>query len=203
MDIASPQGGIDGERIATLRKREAEIFRKMRPKTEAALSRGIKGFLGGVPMHWMRDWPMPFPILVERAKGATVTDIDGNQLDDFCLGDTGSMFGHSPVQVSKAVRRQAKRGLTYMLPSEDSLIVGKLLQDPFGLPFWQVATTATDANRFALRVARAVTNRPKILVFNGCYHGSVDETFVRLKDGKPINRPGLAGEFRDYSQTTA
>jgi glutamate-1-semialdehyde 2,1-aminomutase len=153
-------------------------------------------------MHWMRDWPMPFPIVVERAKGATITDIDGNQLDDFCLGDTGSMFGHSPVVVSKAVRRQAKRGLTYMLPSEDTLVVGRLLEETFGLPFWQVATTATDANRFALRVARAVTNRPKILVFNGCYHGAVDETFIRLKDGKPTNRPGLAGEFRDYTQTT-
>ena len=153
-------------------------------------------------MHWMRDWPMPFPIVVERAKGATITDIDGNQLDDFCLGDTGSMFGHSPVVVSKAVRRQAKRGLTYMLPSEDTLVVGRLLEETFGLPFWQVATTATDANRFALRVARAVTNRPKILVFNGCYHGAVDETFIRLKDGKATNRPGLAGEFRDYTQTT-
>src|SRR5262249_22529878 len=153
-------------------------------------------------MHWMRDWPMPFPILVERAKGATITDIDGNQLDDFCLGDTGSMFGHSPVAVAKAIRRQAKRGLTYMLPSEDALVVGKLLEETFGLPFWQVATTATDANRFALRVARAVTNRPKILVFNGCYHGADDETFVRLRDGRPINRPGLAGEFRDYTQTT-
>ena len=119
-----------------------------------------------------------------------ITDVDGNTLDDFCLGDTGSMFGHSPKPVARAIRRQAKRGLTYMLPSEDAVAVGRLLPEMFGLPFWQIATTASDANRFALRVARAVTGRPKILVFNGCYHGAVEETFVRLKDGQPINRPG-------------
>jgi glutamate-1-semialdehyde 2,1-aminomutase len=194
--------GIDPARIADFRAREAERYRRTRRRTEAAVGSGAEGYFGGVPMHWMRDWPMPFPIVVERAKGATITDIDGNQLDDFCLGDTGSMFGHSPQPVAKAVRRQAKRGLTYMLPSEDALAVGRLLGETFSLPLWQVATTATDANRFALRVARAVTNRPKILVFNGCYHGAVDETFVRLKDGRPENRPGLVGEFRDHTATT-
>ena len=152
-------------------------------------------------MHWMNDWPTPFPIVVDSAKGATITDIDGNRLDDFCLGDTGSMFGHSPPAVARAIRRQAGRGLTYMLPSEDALVIGRLLSERFGLPQWQIATTATDANRFALRVARAVTGREKILVFNGCYHGSVDETMVRLIDGKPVNRPGLAGEFRDLTKT--
>ena len=188
--------------IRALRTREAEIFRKARPKAEAALSGGIAGFFDGVPMHWMLDWPTPFPILVEKARGATITDVDGNRLDDFCLGDTGSMFGHSPRPVAKAIRRQAERGLTYMLPSEDALALGRLLTEKFGLPHWQIATTATDANRFALRIARAVTGRPKILVFNGCYHGSVDETMVRLKDGKPVNRQGLAGEFRDLTEAT-
>ncbi|RWG08757.1 MAG: aspartate aminotransferase family protein, partial [Mesorhizobium sp.] len=152
--------------------------------------------------HWMTDWPTPFPILVDSAKGATITDVDGNKLDDFCLGDTGSMLGHSPPAVARAIRRQAARGLTYMLPSEDALAIGPLLQQRFGLPYWQIATTATDANRFALRVARAVTGREKILVFNGCYHGSVDETMVRLIDGKPVNRAGLAGEFRDLTRAT-
>ncbi|MGP2491442.1 aspartate aminotransferase family protein [Mesorhizobium sp. PUT5] len=199
---ATTQGGITSARIAALRQAEAEAFRKARPKSQAKLGNGMAGFLGGVPMHWMTDWPTPFPILVDRARGATITDIDGNRLDDFCLGDTGSMFGHSPAPVARAIRRQAGRGLTYMLPSEDALAIGPLLQEKFGLPLWQIATTATDANRFALRVARAVTGREKILVFNGCYHGSVDETMVRLKDGKPVNRPGLAGEFRDLTRAT-
>ncbi|MER8533021.1 aspartate aminotransferase family protein [Mesorhizobium sp. M1005] len=195
-------GGIGPARIVELRATEAEVFRRARPKSMAKIGNGLPGFFGGVPMHWMNDWPTPFPILVDSAKGAAITDIDGNRLDDFCLGDTGSMFGHSPPPVARAIRRQAGRGLTYMLPSEDALAIGPLLQQRFGLLSWQIATTATDANRFALRVARAVTGREKILVFNGCYHGSVDETMVRLVAGKAVNRPGLAGEFRDLTRAT-
>ncbi|MBU2107166.1 MAG: aspartate aminotransferase family protein [Alphaproteobacteria bacterium] len=195
-------GGVSRVRIEELRATEAEVFRRARPKSEVATAGGIDGYLDGVPMHWMNDWPTPFPILVERARGASITDIDGNRLDDFCFGDTGSMFGHSPPPVARAIRRQAGRGLTYMLPSEDALAVGRLLPRVFGLPKWQIATTATDANRFALRVARAVTGRPKILVFNGCYHGAVDETMVGLKEGRAVNRKGLAGEFRDLTQGT-
>jgi glutamate-1-semialdehyde 2,1-aminomutase len=201
-DQAGRQGGISRARIAELREAEAETFRRSRPISQARLGNGIVGFLDGVPMHWMQDWPTPFPILVEQAGGARITDADGHVLDDFCLGDTGSMFGHSPPAVARAIRRQAGRGLTYMLPSQDALDIGRLLEAHFGLPFWQIATTATDANRFALRVARAVTGRDTILVFNGCYHGSVDETMVRLKDGRAINRPGLAGEFRDLTART-
>lgn len=195
-------GGVPLGRIAAFRAREAETYLRARPRSHQKMAGGAEGFVGGVPMHWMRDWPMPFPFVVEKAKGATITDIDGNELADFCLGDTGSMFGHSPAPVAKAIRRQARHGLTYMLPSEDALEVGRLLKERFGLPLWQIATTATDANRFALRVARAVTGRDTILVFNGCYHGAVDETMVRLKDGEPVNRPGLAGEFRDLTRRT-
>jgi glutamate-1-semialdehyde 2,1-aminomutase len=192
--------GIPLGRIEALRKAEAAAYAAARPRSQAAFGKGLANFLDGVPMHWMRDWPMPFPFIVEQARGATITDRDGHRLDDFCLGDTGSMFGHSPAPVAKAIARQARRGLTYMLPSADALELGRLLSEKFGLPAWQIATTATDANRFALRVARSITGRDKILVFNGCYHGAVDETMVRLKDGRPINRPGLAGEFRDLTQ---
>jgi glutamate-1-semialdehyde 2,1-aminomutase len=152
----------------------------------------------------MADWPMPFPFLVAKAKAARLTDIDGNRLDDFCLGDTGSMFGQSPPPVARAIRRQSGRGLTYMLPNDDAQAVGAALRAMFGLPAWQIATTASDANRFALRVARAVTGRSRILVFNGCYHGAVDETFVRLGPGDaPANKPGLVGEWRDLTAHTA
>jgi glutamate-1-semialdehyde 2,1-aminomutase len=194
-------GGVPRARIEALRAREAAVFAAARPKSAAAAA-APSGFLDGVPLHWMLDWPMPFPMVVAEARGASITDVDGHRLDDFCLGDTGSMFGHSPAPVARAIRRQAGRGLTYMLPNEDAAAVGRLLAERFGLSRWQIATTATDANRFALRLARAVTGRPKILVFNGCYHGSVDETLVRLKDGRPVNRPGLAGEFRDLTQGT-
>lgn len=192
-------GGVAMRRIDALMREESPAYSQSRPKSRAAAGNGIPGFLFGLPMHWMADWPMPFPFLVKKASGATITDIDGHDLDDFCLGDTGSMFGHSPPPVARAIRRQARRGLTYMLPDEDAVEVGRLLVETFGLPHWQIATTATDANRFALRVARAVTGRDRILVFNGCYHGTVDETFVRLVDGKPANRPGLVGEFRDLA----
>jgi glutamate-1-semialdehyde 2,1-aminomutase len=193
------EGGIVAGRIAEFRRREAEVYRTARPKSAAAFGTGLDGFLDGVPMHWMNDWPTPFPIMVDRARGATIVDLDGNRLDDFCLGDTGSMFGHSPAPVARALRRQAGRGLTYMLPSDDAAAVGRLLLETFRLPFWQVATTASDANRFALRVARAVTGRPKVLVFNGCYHGAVDETFVKLEGGVARNKPGLAGQMRDLT----
>jgi glutamate-1-semialdehyde 2,1-aminomutase len=147
----------------------------------------------------MKDWPMPHLPLVATAKGARLTDIDGYEIDDFCLGDTGSMFGHSPTPVAKAIRHQATRGLTYMLPTEDALQAGALLSQTFGPFRWQIATTATDANRFAIRVARAITGRPKILVFNGCYHGTVDDAMVELADGKTQNRQGLMGQIADLT----
>jgi glutamate-1-semialdehyde 2,1-aminomutase len=193
-------GGIRVDRIAEVFAAEREIYVQDHPRSLQRTGHGIAGYYDGVPMHWMRDWPMPFPFLVDEARGAVLRDIDGNEYADFCLGDTGSMFGHSPPAVAEAVARQASRGLTYMLPTEDALAVGSLLAERFGLPNWQIATTATDANRFALRVARAATDRPKILVFNGCYHGTVDETFVRLADGRAVNRPGLLGQVADLTQ---
>ncbi len=193
--------GIQADRLATFAAREAAVYAKARPKAAKALQDGAGVFLGGVPMHWMADWPMPHLPLIAKAQGARIADIDGLTLDDFCLGDTGSMFGHSPPSVAKAIRAQARRGLTYMLPTEAALDAGRLLTDRFGPFRWQIATTATDANRFALRVARAITAKPKVLVFNGCYHGTVDDTFVALQNGKTVNSPGLLGQVNDLTQT--
>jgi glutamate-1-semialdehyde 2,1-aminomutase len=197
---ATTQGGIPLDRIRDVFAAEERRYVAAHPRSQERTGRGIAGFYDGVPMHWMRDWSMPFPFVVESAHGATLRDVDGHEYADFCLGDTGSMFGHSPAPVVEAIARQARRGLTYMLPTDDAIAVGRLLVERFRLPHWQVATTATDANRFALRVARAVTGRPKILVFNGCYHGSVDETYVRLVDGRPMPRPGLLGSACDPTQ---
>ncbi|MFZ9198286.1 MAG: aspartate aminotransferase family protein [Paracoccaceae bacterium] len=191
--------GIAKDRLEKLAQREAKRYAAARPKAKAALAKGADAYLGGVPLHWMTDWPMPHLPLVARAKGARLTDIDGYEIDDFCLGDTGSMFGHSPAPVAKAIRHQATRGLTYMLPTEDALEAGRLLQEVFGPFRWQIATTATDANRFAIRVARAITGRPKILVFNGCYHGTVDDAMVELSGGKTQNRQGLMGQVADLT----
>ena len=195
-------GGIKRSRIKATFSQEQITFVAAHGKSKAALEKGAGNFLNGVPLHWMADWSMPFPMLVDKAKGAKLTDIDGQRYDDFCLGDTGSMFGHSPKPVAKAIRKQSGNGLTYMLPTEDALEVGKLLVERFGPFQWQIATTATDANRFALRVTRAVTGRKKILVFNACYHGTVEETFVRLERGKTVHRPGLVGQAVDLTENT-
>jgi glutamate-1-semialdehyde 2,1-aminomutase len=191
--------GVRKTRLNAILARERARFVKSRPKSRAALAADAGAWLDRVPMHWMKDWPMPFPLVVDHAQCAQITDIDGYGIDDFCLGDTGSMFGHSPKPVAKAIRRQAKRGLTYMLPTEAAMEAGRLLSETFGNYRWQIATTATDANRFALRVARAVTGRPKVLVFNGCYHGTVDETMVELANGRTVARPGLVGQVQDLT----
>lgn len=201
-DARPASGGVPVDRIQAIRNREAAAFEQSRPKTRTALESGAAAFLDGVPMLWMLDWPQPFPMLVAEAQGARLMDIDGNQLDDFCLGDTGSMFGHSPPPVAEAIAHQAAHGLTYMLPTLDALEVGQLLQDKFGPFRWQIATTATDANRFAIRVARALTGRPKILFFAGCYHGAVDDAMGRNLDGRTVERPGLVGQVVDLDQTS-
>lgn len=193
----TPIAGIPAQRLADFTAREARRFAAARPN---AAKVQLTDYLGGVPLHWMTDWPMPHLPVIASAKGATITDIDGYQIDDFCLGDTGSMFGHSPAPVAKAIRRQARRGLTYMLPSIEAMEVGQLLTATFGAFQWQIATTATDANRFAIRVARAVTGRRKILVFNGCYHGTVDDVMVELgPSGQTQNRVGLLGQVADLT----
>lgn len=202
MPVSAPLiAGVSAARIEALTEWEAAAYAAARPRSRAALAEGADTWLGGVPMHWMNDWPQPFPMIVARAEGAQIEDLDGHVLDDFCLGDTGAMFGHSPAPVAKAIRRQARRGLTTMLPGMDALAVGALLQERFGPLRWQVALSATDANRFALRVARAVTARRKVLVFSGCYHGTVDEAMVALQDGRTVPRPGLVGQAADLTQT--
>jgi glutamate-1-semialdehyde 2,1-aminomutase len=194
--------GIARARLEAFAGAEAVRYADARPRSRALSSEGAAGYYAGVPMHWMLDWPLPFPMVVADASGATLTDADGIVLADFCLGDTGSMFGHSPEPVLRALAAQAGHGFSYMLPTVHSGAVGRLLRERFGLPQWQVATTASDANRFALRVARAVTGRPKVLVINGCYHGAVDETYVDLADGVARNRPGLIGQFQDLTEGT-
>src|SRR5204862_6921401 len=141
-------------------------------------------------------------VFVAEASGARFTDVDGNEYADFCLGDTGAMTGHSPPATAEAVAAQARRGVTLMLPSEDALWVGEELGRRFGLPYWQFALTATDANRFAIRLARAATGRAKILVFNWCYHGTVDETFATLVDGRVREREWNVGAPVDPAETT-
>ncbi len=154
-------------------------------------------------MNWMTRWAGGFPVFVRRAEGAHFEDVDGHTYVDLCLGDTGAMAGHAPGPTVDAVARQAADGITFMLPTEDSAWVGEELTRRFGLTGWQFALTATDANRFAIRLARALTGRPKVLVFNWCYHGTVDESFITLHpDGSTDARDGSLGPPVDPAVTT-
>ncbi len=193
---------IDRRKLETRREREEKLFVAEHPRSAELYKRAQDSLLGGVPMNWMKKWAGPYPVFVEHAKGAHFTCVDGHEYVDLCLGDTGAMTGHSPDVVVEAVAKRARDGITLMLPTEDASFVGEDLKKRFGLPYWQFTLTATDANRFSIRIAREITQRPKILVFHYCYHGTVDETFAGLHDGKVGPRRGNIGPPVNPAETT-
>jgi glutamate-1-semialdehyde 2,1-aminomutase len=196
---------LDRSRLAGLIARERATYATNNPRSKAAFGAAHANLFGGVPMTWMTKWSGGFPLYLDEAHGNRISDIDGHTYVDFALGDTGAMAGHSPDATVRAIndRIGPKGGLTTMLPSEDAAWVGAELTRRFGLPLWSFALTATDANRWALRLARLATGRSKVLAFSYCYHGSVDETVVVIgPDGETIPRPGNVGPQVDPAQTT-
>jgi glutamate-1-semialdehyde 2,1-aminomutase len=193
---------LDRDRLPDLIEREALRFAESHPRSRELFERGEEALLAGVPMPWMTEWASPFPVFAATAVGARFTDVDGNEYVDLCLGDTGAMTGHSPAATAAAVADRAARGITLMLPTEDAGRVGAELARRFGLPRWQFALTATDANRFALRLARAITGRPKVLTYAWCYHGTVDETLAIEVNGETRSRPNNIGPPVDPAVTT-
>ncbi len=195
---------IDRDHLAALIDRERSAYLARFPGSRDAFSAGGDHLLGGVPMTWMRMWPGGFPIYQATACGARLTDIDGHEFIDFCLGDTGAMAGHSPAAVQAAVARRYGElgGATTMLPTQDAAWVAGELTRRFGVARWSFTLTATDANRWAIRLARQVTGRPKIAVFSYCYHGSVDESFIIATPDGPRSRAGNVGPPVDPRETT-
>ena len=193
---------IDRARLKNALAQEEQRFITEHPRSQELFERAKASLLGGVPMNWMVKWAGAFPVFVAEASGAHFTDVDGRRYLDLCLGDTGAMTGHAPAASVEAIVERVRRGVTFMLPTEDALWVGEELQRRFGLRYWQFTLTATDANRFAIRLARQITGRKLILVFNWCYHGTVDETFITLKDGVAIPRQGNLGPAVDPAATT-
>ena len=190
-------------RLAELAASERQLFIDQHPTSASRAQHAGKHLLGGVPMPWMTRLPGAFPLFFSEASGARFSDVDGIEYVDFCLGDTGAMVGHGLVGVAEALYAQALRGITTMLPNDDAAWVGVELARRFGLPLWQIAMTATDANRFVLRFARHLTGRPKVVVMDWCYHGTVDEAFAVLDAaGDVIARPGSLGPQVDPSLTT-
>lgn len=199
----APVGEIDRTKLGELLEGELWRFEELHPRSAAAVQ-SREALFGGVPMPWMMHWAGGYPVVMAEASGARLTDIDGNEYADFCLGDTGAMTGHSPAAVAEAASRQLLNGATTMLPTEDAGVVGSLLAERFGLPSWLFTLSATDANRTALRFARQITGRPKVLVFSYSYHGTVDETLA-VRDpatGETVAREGSVGPAVDVAQTT-
>ena len=197
---------ISDARLAPLFAAEAERFTLAHPRAAALAARAGESLLGGVPMSWMQRWASPVPPYAVSARGAQITDADGQVYLDFALGDTAAMAGHAPAALVRAMTAQLENGATTMLPSEAAIDAAEELTRRFGLPLWQLCLTATDANRFVLRIARAITKRPKILVHNWCYHGTVDETFAIARPGGAAGaaqtRPGNTGPQVDPATTT-
>ena len=193
---------IDRDRLRTLMEREQEVFRERHSRSGALAEQAKGSLLFGVPMNWMTRWPGAYPVFVDRAEGARFWDVDGNVFVDFCLGDTGGMAGHAPKVSVDAIATQAAKGITLMLRTDDAAWVGTEMARRFGVPYWNFTLTATDANRFAIRWARQVTGRSKVLVHNWCYHGSVDESFATLQDDRVVAREGNVGKPVPLEETT-
>ena len=194
---------IDRSRVAELMERERQTFRERHARSGQLAEEAKRSLLFGVPMNWMTRWPGDHPVFVDRAEGAHFWDVDGNEFVDLCLGDTGGMAGHAPKISVDAIAEQAGRGITLMLPTEDATWVGSEMARRFGVPYWQFTLTVTDANRFVVRWARQITRRPKIIVHNWCYHGSVDETIAGLDgQGATVEREGNVGKPVPLDMTT-
>jgi glutamate-1-semialdehyde 2,1-aminomutase len=193
---------VSEKSISALLEREKTLYIQSNSRSKALSETTSRNWLRGVPMHWMVDWGLPFPLFIQAAQGAKLTSVDNFDYVDFCLGDTGAMFGHAPKAITATLETEGRKGLTTMLPSDLAADVGALLEDRFGLPVWQITATASDANRAVLRWCRAITGRTKILVFNHCYHGCVDDTFVTADNGVVKMVDGLVGEPRDLTQHT-
>jgi glutamate-1-semialdehyde 2,1-aminomutase len=200
---ANSKTGVDGVRVKAMLDRERERFVASHPKSVDFRRRAESSMLYGVPMNWMTRWASPSPIVVASAHGAEISDIDGNSYVDLCLGDTGAMAGHGPQPVVDAIAAQMSQGATFMLPTEDAIWVAEEMARRFSMSRWQFCLTASDANRFVLRLARQITGRSKIVVHNWCYHGSVDETVASLDaSGTVIARVGSVGPALDVTEST-
>ena len=194
---------INRSNLTALRKIEDQRFLENHKKSGELFAIAKDSMPNGVPMSWMSKWPGAYPVFVEEAKGASFVDVDGNTYIDFCLGDTGSMTGHSPDATVSAIREQVGRGLSAMLPTKDAAVVSTELAKRFGVALWQFTVSATDANRHVIRYARLITKKSKIIVIDRCYHGSVDETFATLdSSGKTVSREGNIGAPIELDKTT-
>lgn len=202
----APAPSVDPSRVQALLQQEQQRFAATHAESGRLFAQGQQAWLYGAPSHWMRRWMGGWPLYVKDAGlpyGARFGDVDGNLYADFCLGDTGGMCGHGHPAVLEAMTRQARIGSSLMLPTEDAAWVGAELQRRFGLPYWNLSTSASDANRSCIRLARMITGRKRVLVFSGCYHGAVEEAHVELRDGHVALRNNIHANGFPHDQLSA
>ncbi len=200
---SQPDPSSDPARLDRWLAQEQARFEALHPRSQAAWQAGQAHWLYGAPSHWMRRWASGFPLQMAAAEGARITCADGIAHADFCLGDSGAMTGHAPAAVTRAVAEQLARGATSMLPGPQAGAVGEALAQRFGLPYWGVTTSASDANRALVRISRMVSGRERVLVFNGCYHGSVEEAHAELdREGRMVMRNGIHPNAVDHARVS-
>jgi glutamate-1-semialdehyde 2,1-aminomutase len=169
-------------RIRELKEREDARYHAARPRSTALRQRALAVMPNGVPMSWMRGSYHHEPPWVASAAGAHFTDVDGFDYADFNIADMSMFCGYAPAPVVRATQEAMLRGNQFMLPVEDAIVVAEELGRRFGLPQWQFTSSASQANIEAIRLARVATGRDKVLVFEGKYHGHLDQTLVALDD---------------------
>lgn len=175
---ASLPFAFDRPRLAALHAREEAVFKQRTQRSQALREAARRHMPQGVPMAWMVSLNRFSPPFIETAGGATFTDVDGNRYLDFNVADLSMTMGYGPAPVVEAVSRQVRQGAQFLLPTADALAVGQRLAEQVGLPCWQFTLSASGANVEVMRIARHLTGREKIVIFDGHYHGHIDDTMV-------------------------
>jgi len=158
-------------------------FRRDRPRSLAMLSRARAHMPNGTPMAWMAS-EYEQPVYIDHGQGAGFTDLDGFTYVDFNASDMAMFCGHANPAIVAAVVAQAARSTQFLLPTEASVEVAEELARRYPLQHWQFTLSATQANTEAIRLARAVTGREVVVLFEGHYHGHFEEGLVDLADGQ-------------------
>ena len=187
---------MDRARVRALKNAEDARFRDEHPRSAALLERGRRVMPNGVPMAWMVGSYHHLPLWVAEGKGARFTDVDGHEYRDFNIADLSMFCGYAPEPLVRAVSDRIARGNQFLLPVEDAIVVSEELGRRFGLPMWQYTSSATHANTEAIRVARVATGRDRVLMFDGKYHGHLDEALVELDEAGQVvaEERGIPGD---------
>ena len=179
---AAPMPTLDRALVRELKDAEDARFRDEHPRSIALRERARRSMPNGVPMAWfMSSYHHTAPWVAE-GKGARFTDVDGHTYHDFNIADMSMFCGYAPEPLVRAVSDRIARGNQFLLPTEDAIVVSETLAARYGLPKWQYTVSASQANTEAIRVARVVTGRDKVLMFDGHYLGHFDQTLVELDE---------------------